>query len=271
MFPIFGTKLQIIVSRPSSRVSRRFRSSPSWWAMANHPKNCLAWWHCPTLPTNREKYNSRRTIRHRESRPGRITLREWWPILLTVQLLILWTNSLPPPKFLITKWSSDENQEWFSDAFSRVFCLEKLPAFDAVIVTSVPLGGGVSSSASLEVACYIFLASLTSQLATLEWRTPPPPPPNHTNNFWRHFSSWKYSLIFVNLIIVCWMFFSDWKKWPKHVNWPNINSRTCRAVIGSFSSVVLSSSDVWIQILFPRWYDGGWFLSQESWTKQWLV
>ena len=42
---------------------------------------------------------------------------------------------------------------------------EKVPSFDAVIVTSVPLGGGVSSSASLEVATYTFLEALTGNLA----------------------------------------------------------------------------------------------------------
>ena len=36
-----------------------------------------------------------------------------------------------------------------------------VPAFKAVIVTSVPIGGGVSSSASLEVATYTFLEELT--------------------------------------------------------------------------------------------------------------
>lgn len=36
-----------------------------------------------------------------------------------------------------------------------------LSSFDAAIVTSVPLGGGVSSSASLEVATYTFLEELT--------------------------------------------------------------------------------------------------------------
>ena len=43
---------------------------------------------------------------------------------------------------------------------------EKLPAFEAVIVTSVPLGGGVSSSASLEVATYTFLEALTESTAS---------------------------------------------------------------------------------------------------------
>ena len=35
-----------------------------------------------------------------------------------------------------------------------------VPSFDAVIISSVPLGGGVSSSASLEVATYTFLEQL---------------------------------------------------------------------------------------------------------------
>lgn len=34
-------------------------------------------------------------------------------------------------------------------------------SFDAVIVSSVPLGGGVSSSASIEVATYTYLEQLT--------------------------------------------------------------------------------------------------------------
>lgn len=37
----------------------------------------------------------------------------------------------------------------------------QVPGFDCVIVTSVPLGGGVSSSASLEVGTYTFLDKLT--------------------------------------------------------------------------------------------------------------
>ena len=38
--------------------------------------------------------------------------------------------------------------------------------FNAAIVTSVPLGGGVSSSAALEVAFYTLLESLTNNTAT---------------------------------------------------------------------------------------------------------
>lgn len=36
-----------------------------------------------------------------------------------------------------------------------------LPGFDAVIVTNVPIGGGLSSSAALEVATLTFLQALT--------------------------------------------------------------------------------------------------------------
>ena len=39
----------------------------------------------------------------------------------------------------------------------------KVPAFDAMIASSVPLGGGLSSSASLEVATYTFLEQLTGK------------------------------------------------------------------------------------------------------------
>lgn len=49
-----------------------------------------------------------------------------------------------------------------------MFFVGKIPSFDAVIVTSVPLGGGVSSSASLEVATFMFLATLTGQQNNLE-------------------------------------------------------------------------------------------------------
>nr|XP_039258600.1 galactokinase-like [Styela clava] len=46
------------------------------------------------------------------------------------------------------------------------FPFKPLPAFNAVIISSVPLGGGLSSSASLEVAMYTFLESLTCVRAT---------------------------------------------------------------------------------------------------------
>lgn len=40
------------------------------------------------------------------------------------------------------------------------FPASPLPGFSAVVVSSVPLGGGLSSSASLEVATYTFLQQL---------------------------------------------------------------------------------------------------------------
>ncbi|CAG5118473.1 unnamed protein product [Candidula unifasciata] len=39
----------------------------------------------------------------------------------------------------------------------------KIPSFDAVIASSVPLGGGVSSSASVEVAVYTFLEQIMAE------------------------------------------------------------------------------------------------------------
>ena len=45
--------------------------------------------------------------------------------------------------------------------------------FDAAIVSTVPLGGGLSSSASLEIAFYTFLEALTgSQVRNLLFRGP---------------------------------------------------------------------------------------------------
>ena len=41
----------------------------------------------------------------------------------------------------------------------------KIDPFDAVILGSVPIGGGVSSSASVEVAFYTFLEQLTGSSA----------------------------------------------------------------------------------------------------------
>lgn len=41
------------------------------------------------------------------------------------------------------------------------FPVKPIPGFNAVIISSVPLGGGLSSSASLEVAVYTFLEALT--------------------------------------------------------------------------------------------------------------
>lgn len=41
------------------------------------------------------------------------------------------------------------------------------PAFEAVIVSSVPVGGGLSSSASLEIATYTFLDALNGPNAVM--------------------------------------------------------------------------------------------------------
>lgn len=38
---------------------------------------------------------------------------------------------------------------------------KQLPGFDAVIKTNVPIGGGLSSSAALEVATLTFIQALT--------------------------------------------------------------------------------------------------------------
>jgi galactokinase len=42
-----------------------------------------------------------------------------------------------------------------------VFELDLIEGFEAVIMTTVPLGGGLSSSAALEVATYTFLEAVT--------------------------------------------------------------------------------------------------------------
>ena len=42
-----------------------------------------------------------------------------------------------------------------------VIIVGKVPGFDCTMVTSVPLGGGVSSSASVEVGTYVFIDQLT--------------------------------------------------------------------------------------------------------------
>jgi galactokinase len=39
--------------------------------------------------------------------------------------------------------------------------LDLIEGFEAVIMTTVPLGGGLSSSAALEVATYTFLEAVT--------------------------------------------------------------------------------------------------------------
>lgn len=41
------------------------------------------------------------------------------------------------------------------------YFVEPLPGFDAVIMTNVPIGGGLSSSAALEVATLTFIQALT--------------------------------------------------------------------------------------------------------------
>eukprot|EP00092_Neocalanus_flemingeri_P021833 GFUD01023685.1.p1 GENE.GFUD01023685.1~~GFUD01023685.1.p1 ORF type:complete len:393 (-),score=155.81 GFUD01023685.1:123-1301(-) len=57
---------------------------------------------------------------------------------------------------------------YFKGVVSHFHAAKLLPAFEAVIVGSVPLGGGVSSSASLEVATYTFLEELTKDKAGSE-------------------------------------------------------------------------------------------------------
>lgn len=42
-----------------------------------------------------------------------------------------------------------------------------MQSFDACICTAVPLGGGLSSSASLEVATYTFLEALTETIGAI--------------------------------------------------------------------------------------------------------
>lgn len=50
---------------------------------------------------------------------------------------------------------------WFIVNFSLTFYfLAPVPGFDAVIISNVPAGGGLSSSAALEVATYTFLEAL---------------------------------------------------------------------------------------------------------------
>jgi len=47
-----------------------------------------------------------------------------------------------------------------------------LPSFDAIITTSVPIGGGLSSSASLEVAVFSLLEALISCDASEQRHSP---------------------------------------------------------------------------------------------------
>lgn len=52
---------------------------------------------------------------------------------------------------------------WANYVKGVIHCFgETVPGFDAVIMTNVPIGGGLSSSAALEVATVTFLLSLTN-------------------------------------------------------------------------------------------------------------
>lgn len=52
---------------------------------------------------------------------------------------------------------------WANYVKGVIHCFgETVPGFDAVIMTNVPIGGGLSSSAALEVATVKFLLELTS-------------------------------------------------------------------------------------------------------------
>lgn len=51
---------------------------------------------------------------------------------------------------------------WANYVKGVIQCYEKpIPGFDAIIVTNVPIGGGLSSSAALEVATLTFIEALT--------------------------------------------------------------------------------------------------------------
>lgn len=51
---------------------------------------------------------------------------------------------------------------WANYVKGVLWCFGKpLPGFDAVVVTNVPIGGGLSSSAALEVATLTFIQALT--------------------------------------------------------------------------------------------------------------
>lgn len=51
---------------------------------------------------------------------------------------------------------------WANYVKGVLWCFGKpLPGFDAVIMTNVPIGGGLSSSAALEVATLTFIQALT--------------------------------------------------------------------------------------------------------------
>jgi len=57
---------------------------------------------------------------------------------------------------------------YFKGVVHHFHASKSIPPFNAVIVGSVPLGGGVSSSASVEVATYTFLEELTADKAASE-------------------------------------------------------------------------------------------------------
>jgi len=57
---------------------------------------------------------------------------------------------------------------YFKGVVHHFHAAKSIPPFNAVIVGSVPLGGGVSSSASVEVATYTFLEELTADRAVSE-------------------------------------------------------------------------------------------------------
>jgi len=55
----------------------------------------------------------------------------------------------------------------------RPLCfVDLLPSFDIVIITSVPVGGGLSSSASLEVAVFSLLEALVGHSASEQRHSP---------------------------------------------------------------------------------------------------
>lgn len=52
---------------------------------------------------------------------------------------------------------------WANYVKGVIHCFGKsVPGFDAVVMTNVPIGGGLSSSAALEVATLTFIEALTS-------------------------------------------------------------------------------------------------------------
>ena len=64
--------------------------------------------------------------------------------------------------------ATDKGPEWASYLKGVVALMNKsgnIPAFKAVVATSVPLGGGLSSSAALEVATYKFIEQLCPEAA----------------------------------------------------------------------------------------------------------